>query len=50
MVTIKSSETMAEAEYLRSMRTQTQTEVDELARKHDADDIPAEDRWSSVAH
>lgn len=50
MGTNKSSETMSEVEYLRSMRTTSQTQVDDHARKRDADDVPAEVRWSAVAH
>lgn len=47
---IKSSETPTEAAYLRSMRTTTQGDSDELARQHDKDALSASDRWSSVAH
>jgi hypothetical protein len=36
MGTIKSSESLTEAEYLRSMRGTTQAEVDEAARQHGA--------------
>lgn len=50
MGTIKSSETLAEAAYLRSARTTTQVQVDEITREHDRDDLPADVRWSAVAH
>lgn len=50
MGTIKSSETLAEAEYLRARRVTTQAQVEEADRLHDKDDIPAAVRWSSVAH
>lgn len=50
MVTTKSSETMAEAEYLRSQRTTSQADVDKNAAEHDVHDIPAAVRWSAVAH
>lgn len=50
MVTIKSSETMAEAEHMRSLRSTTQAEADAEARERSKDDVPAETRWSGVAH
>lgn len=50
MGTNKSSETLAEAAYLRSLRSTTQAEEDERARQRDAIDVSAEERWSSLAH
>jgi hypothetical protein len=50
MGTTKSSETVAEVAALRAMRTTTQADVDQATREHDADDFPAAERWSSVAH
>lgn len=50
MGTIKSSETPTLAAYLRSQRTTSEAEVHESARTHGADDIPADMRWSSIAH
>lgn len=50
MGTINSSETRSEVDYLRSMRTTTQAEVDEMTRRRDAEDLPAEVRWSSLTH
>jgi hypothetical protein len=50
MGTNKSSETLAEAAYLRSLRTTSQAEEDEKARQHDVHDIPAAERWSALAH
>jgi hypothetical protein len=50
MVTIESSESLAEAEYLRSQRTLSVEQVEKRARQHDIDDVSAEERWSAVAH
>lgn len=50
MGTIKSSESLSLAEYLRSQRTTTQAEVDEIAAEHDAADVSADVRWSALAH
>lgn len=50
MGTTKSSETLAVAAYLRSARTTTQAQVDENTREHDKDHLPADVRWSAVAH
>jgi hypothetical protein len=50
MGTIESSETLAEAAYLRSARSTTQAEQDENARQHDVDALPADVRWSALTH
>ncbi len=41
---------MTMAEYLKSMRTTTQEEVDALTTAHDADDPTAEERYESRSH
>jgi hypothetical protein len=44
MGTIQSSESFSFADYLRSQRTMTQTQVDETERMHDARDLTPSER------
>lgn len=50
MGTIQSSETDTLAAYLRSQRTMSTAEVNEVTAKHDAEDVTADERWSALAH
>lgn len=51
MGTIKSSETLAEAEYLRSLRTTTQAQADEVAAEHGVQArYASHDRTAPAAH
>lgn len=50
MGTNRSSETLAEADYFRSLRLTSQVEEDEKTAERDASDITATERWSALAH